>query len=326
MPKLDLPKFSGDLLEWKTFHDRFVASVHSKQISECLKFEYLSASLLGEAAECIRNIPITDANYLLAWDLLKKRFQNNRKNATLHVKRLLKQPAVGSNVGEGLRRLVYCTNECIRALRVLGLPVDTWDFMVCTVVEEKLDSNTKRQWELTFDDDRFPVLDAFLNFLEKHARSFDDDLPSQPVNKAANQPKRNKQSLDSNVCNLCKDTHPTFTCPQLSKGTYAEKQELLKRARLCFNCLLPGYSAGDCPSGTCKKCNGKHNTVLHDDSRSVVAAAKDQSANLIAAADDVDGDDSRTLLKTAVVNVQNVHGNFTMVRSLLDSGSHKSHK
>ena len=95
LPKLDLPKFLGDLQEWKTFHDRFVASVHSKDINASLKFEYLSACLSGEAAEYIRNIPLTDATYHDAWELLKKRFQNNRKIATLHVKRLVDQPVAG---------------------------------------------------------------------------------------------------------------------------------------------------------------------------------------------------------------------------------------
>ena len=270
LPKLDLPKFSGDLLEWTTFHDRFVASVHSKDISPCLKFEYLSASVVGEAAEAIRNIPLTDENYNDAWELLKKRFQNNRKIATLHVNRLMDQPAVGSDVGDGLRKLVYCTNECVRALRVLDLPVDTWNFIICNAIEKKLDSNTKRQWELTFEEDRYPELANLLAFIEKHARSFEDNSTSQSLK--LQQQNRNSAPTDSSHCQLCKEIHPTFRCPKLMNANHNERQELVRNARLCFNCLVPGHSSQDCRGKTCKICHERHNTVLHGDSSKPLAA------------------------------------------------------
>ena len=145
LPKLELPRFSGDTLEWPSFYDRFVAAVHAKDINPCLKFEYLASCLVGEAAHAVMNIPITEANYEAAWDLLKKRYHNNRKIATMHLDRLLSVPAIGHDIGQDLRKLVDTTNECMRALRALELPTDGWDFMICNILEQKLDSQTKRQ-------------------------------------------------------------------------------------------------------------------------------------------------------------------------------------
>lgn len=37
----------------------------------------------------------------------------------------------------------------------------------------------------------------------------------------------------------------------------------LKSAGLCFKCLKPGDITTQCQFGNCRKCNGKHNTLLH---------------------------------------------------------------
>ena len=54
LPRLDLPTFSGNALEWQPFWDGFDAAVHSNPaISEVQKLNYLRSLLRGEASQVV---------------------------------------------------------------------------------------------------------------------------------------------------------------------------------------------------------------------------------------------------------------------------------
>ena len=54
LPLLQLPKFSGNVLEWSAFYDAFVASVDShNRLSNVQKFTHLRSCLYGRAYKCI---------------------------------------------------------------------------------------------------------------------------------------------------------------------------------------------------------------------------------------------------------------------------------
>lgn len=51
---LEIPKFSGDYMEWSSYHDVFTSLVHnSRLIDDVQKFFYLRSSLSGEAENCV---------------------------------------------------------------------------------------------------------------------------------------------------------------------------------------------------------------------------------------------------------------------------------
>lgn len=54
LPKLELPRFSGELTEWQAFWDRFVALVDESDIPVISKFCYLQSLLDGEAKSVIQ--------------------------------------------------------------------------------------------------------------------------------------------------------------------------------------------------------------------------------------------------------------------------------
>lgn len=64
LPKLALPKFSGDQLAWEGFRDLFRSLVHDvSELPGVQKLQYLKSCLSGEAAELVANTPLTDAAY-----------------------------------------------------------------------------------------------------------------------------------------------------------------------------------------------------------------------------------------------------------------------
>ena len=64
LPKLTLPTFEGDPLEWQTFWDSFDSAVHSNNVlSDVQRLNYLHTHLGGEASRAIAGFPLTSANY-----------------------------------------------------------------------------------------------------------------------------------------------------------------------------------------------------------------------------------------------------------------------
>lgn len=86
LPQLDLPCFSGDLLEWAHFWGLFKTLVHGNpNLTNLEKFSYLASRLSGEALGTIRHLTITDENYVAAFQTLEARYVDKRKLAAHYV-------------------------------------------------------------------------------------------------------------------------------------------------------------------------------------------------------------------------------------------------
>lgn len=329
LPKLETPRFSGNLHEWISFRDRFTAAIHSKP--ECVlsgseKLEYLKSSLEGEAAEVIRSIQVTDGNYLIAWDLLVKRYENNREISRAHLDRLMGQEAVKAECGISLRALVDRTRECMRSLEVLKVPVKTWDIIVCHIIGKKLDGGTRQQWELTFVDGSFPSLNEMLEFLERRARAMTAAGSIATIQQQNNQhDKKGKAWTSSSSCHLgtkggcelCGEVHRVVECNKLLEAGPAERRDLILKAGLCFTCLLPGHISRRCNAGGCSLCNKRHHVLLHlDDEEMAEQVTNNHMCN--------SNRHHSVLLPTAVIQVEDGSGEFQPVRALLDGGSQAS--
>ena len=79
LSKLEIKKFSGEPAAWMTFIDSFEATVYRwTNLSDVEKFNYLFY-LQKDTLHTISDIPITNANYKKALELLRNRFGNPQK-------------------------------------------------------------------------------------------------------------------------------------------------------------------------------------------------------------------------------------------------------
>jgi hypothetical protein len=86
LPKLDLKKFNGDLSKWQAFWDTYEASIHNNQtLAPIDKFNYLISLLQGPASDAIAGLPITNANYIGAIEILQRRFGNKQQIIDRHM-------------------------------------------------------------------------------------------------------------------------------------------------------------------------------------------------------------------------------------------------
>ena len=74
LPKLELPTFNGNVLDWPDFWERFSTSVDQQQLPDVAKFNYLKSRLNGSAAQVIDGMVVTGANYGSAVRILKEKF------------------------------------------------------------------------------------------------------------------------------------------------------------------------------------------------------------------------------------------------------------
>ncbi|CAI6372002.1 unnamed protein product [Macrosiphum euphorbiae] len=63
LPKIQLPIFDFDLIQWRSYRDTFSSLVHeSPNLPQVDKFHYLISSVTGSAASCVHGLPITVAS------------------------------------------------------------------------------------------------------------------------------------------------------------------------------------------------------------------------------------------------------------------------
>ncbi|XP_063442050.1 uncharacterized protein LOC134722364 [Mytilus trossulus] len=81
LPKLNLPTFGGNLLEWSAFWDSYNNSVHENpSLSDVQRFNYLKSQLYGEASQCISGMQMTNTNYIQAIQILHEIWPTTQKS------------------------------------------------------------------------------------------------------------------------------------------------------------------------------------------------------------------------------------------------------
>lgn len=169
LPPIGLPHFSGKYSDtyWTSFKDLFISLVdRHEDLTDVERLYYLKTSLSGEAANAIKNIPVTKDNYERAWARFISHYDNKRIFIHSCLDRLFQLSAVKSESPQALKQLRDGTLEAIETLEVFGRPVKQMDDLLCYLTVQRLDSRTRRDWELTLGDSSTPVtwqqLDSFL--------------------------------------------------------------------------------------------------------------------------------------------------------------------
>lgn len=64
LPKIAIPKFSGNYEDWYPFYNTFDSMIHANaRLTNIQRFHYLISSLEGDAAHVIKSLEITPDNY-----------------------------------------------------------------------------------------------------------------------------------------------------------------------------------------------------------------------------------------------------------------------
>ncbi|UYV61031.1 hypothetical protein LAZ67_1003189, partial [Cordylochernes scorpioides] len=268
LPKLELPFFDGKLENWISFSNVFKTTIiDNSQLTNIVKLQYLKTCLKGKALVLVNHIPITENNFVLAWDLLEKRYDNKRDLIFNLIQRIIDLPKLTIESSTQLLFLVDNSYEIIRSLETLGYKLDELsDIIIGKILSDKLDKTTKRSWNMTVDNNHIPTCSELLKFIENYAKALNTSETEKGLPLIKRSMKLQVHNLTKANCFLCQQEHGIYLCPTFLDMEPIERRKKVKQLKLCFNCLRNNHSVNQCRSEfKCRKCQGKHNTLIHID-------------------------------------------------------------
>ncbi|XP_076659997.1 uncharacterized protein LOC143363272 [Halictus rubicundus] len=329
LPTLHLPKFSGSYETWPGFCDTFKSAVHENpRFRDAQKLMYLRSCLTGKAAEKVESLETTAANYKVAWDILEKSYNNPTAIVNSRVKSFFELPLVNRAQPNSLRELLDKANKHYRALEALDKPF--LEAFPIYAITSKLDEQTRLKWKERTQGKTSPTVNELLEFLHNRCQLLEETQPEtgrkpyQSVQRAPHNPyNHSKSSLAypssvafNCICNICKGSHYTQYCPKLVSMNVDQRIELIRKSGLCHNCLRSNHATKNCKATACKKCKGKHHTMIHIDNQESNQLSPSPTTTLSTI-----NSPSEVLLSTALIHIADENGTLHTCRILLDSGS-----
>lgn len=287
LPKLNLKTFDGTLSDWTSFINLFNSSIHNNcALSNVEKFQYLLGVVRQEPLNLIKSLAISDANYTIAYDILIKRYQNNRKLIGLHLNHILEMPTMTSYSVNALRLFLNSFTENTQALTALGCNITKDNPLLVLLILKRLDKATRTRFENQRGDQaELPTVNEIISFLEsyighaedatlnyediKPATSKTDKSKPQPVKYVSDKRKYallvNNSTDKSNQCHYCNDgSHFLYHCKKFQLINPQERYNFVHAKNLCINCLSQLHTTKKCQSRhTCFKCGKNHHSLLH---------------------------------------------------------------
>ena len=218
-------------------------------------------------------ITITDANYGEARTMLQERYENRRAIVREHISSIVTASTATKEAGS-FRNLMQTADEHRRALEALGLNMDEMDIYTVYHAVEKMDAESRREWELEHPGTDLLKYEDLHKFLITRCRALEAAHGSkQSTNRGIefgqtqSDGKRNHSLsvTQTNNCPQCKQAHGLFACDEFKKKTVDNRRKFVRDEGLCFNCLRSGHTAKDCSSmKKCKLCNKSQHDVAYE--------------------------------------------------------------
>ncbi|XP_065894502.1 uncharacterized protein [Dysidea avara] len=353
LPRLDLPTFSGNALEWQTFWDGFEAAVHNNSaISGVQKLNYLRSLLRGEASQVVAGFALTSDNYEHSLVLLKDRYGSSHKLIAAQMQAFINLPSP-SNTLSGLQQFHDTVERHRRSLSTLGKSADSYEDILVPVILNKLLPMTRKNVAREHDTDEWNLTDL-QQAIKKEVRVFEAELMtghsphgSHPTaafyagaGKTTNKGTGRSSTPSQRTCVFCKGSHSPMDCQTLA-STQARKEFVTEKS-LCFNCLGK-HKVSACTSRyRCRKCHRKHHTSLCVEASpkkqetsepnpvitETILATTEASLSTIVSQSTTTAlfhlaGNTTCLLKTAVANISS-RGTYVQSNILFDEGSQRS--
>ena len=274
LPKLTLPLFNGDILQWQTFWDSFESSIHlNMNLTDVQKFNYLKSQLEGSAASTIEGFALTNANYGTAIELLRERFGQIHKITNAYMQAFLQIPTP-NNTLPSLRNYYDRLETYIHGLESLGEFQDSYGKLLVPIILNKLPQDIRRNLACENGSDNW-LLGELRSAIRKEITILEASKPTENFHgitasfltgtkekshtHAQHKPRYSNQT-DIKLCVYCDEPHKPVICTKLK--TSEDRTELVKKKRLCFNCLGKHQVSKCSSSKRCLKCNRKHHTSI----------------------------------------------------------------
>lgn len=296
LPKFDLGKFDGSPLAWPSWIGRFKSIVHDQPfLNDSQRLVYLQNTVIGAAESEIQFLGEDGANYILALRMLKARFADSGKIVRAAITALKDTPSPRPQDHAGLTRLYQALRSTVATLHRQRFLADLLSETNLNIAVQKLPGFLQSKWAMEvqkhenqgrptlFDLDRWlsehvrarqhlvyeepakylppnrrkpPKQDPPMSFSTLHIKGDPHPKVEEPTNKETKSP----------PCPCCNQAHPLYRCNEFKGKSVPERYEVVKRFKLCFNCLKQGHQVNECSNKThCQvtNCKRHHHSLLH---------------------------------------------------------------
>ena len=359
LPKLTIPTFSGNVLEWQSFWDCFETAVHNNPgLSNVQKLNYLRTQLQEGALRVIAGLPLTNASYTHSLTLLCERYGQPHKLISAHMKALIELPGP-SNTLSSLQGFYDAIEAHTRSLASLGKPIDEYGAMLATSILGKLSVETRRNLARAHGSDESTITDLQRAILDEiriletgignNRQAPQTATASFFTNTEKHTPSQTRASVQrppATCCVYCQGSHAPVNCDTVKEAL--QRLDIVKHRKLCFNCL-GNHKVSQCKSkGRFRRCNRRHHTSLCTGAgNSVTRNGPNATMETRNASNETSGSGQQTsttttlttfssnrstvfphtnrvcLLKTAVATISSTHSE-TETNILFDEGSQRS--
>jgi hypothetical protein len=345
LPTIEIPKFGGQITEFKHFHDTFSSLIINNQaLDDVQKFHYLLSSVTNEAHQLIQNLPVTQQNFRVAWSLLCDRYNNERLIAAAHVKSLLSLPVINKESATDLRALINQFQSNLNAIKALDFSIPLHEVLLSQILIQHVDEVTRKQWEMKAVSQGVTELEAIIKFLEGKCQALElihaSQHPRNNNSSGVSRQTKHAYVATHSSCVLCTGSHPLHRCKQFKKASSQQRLNLVKQNQLCFNCLGNSHRTAQCQvEWSCRFCSRKHNSLLPCESKPAQKNSRNDCSNerqpqptrteqnnnsqsgVTVCHTSKGKPSSQIMLATAIVHVRDKYGQLVKCRALLDSAS-----
>ncbi|XP_003382269.1 Pao retrotransposon peptidase family protein [Trichinella spiralis] len=253
-----LPKFDGNILEFKSFWAQFEVSIDRREdLGAITKFLHLRSCLSGAALKAIEGITVCAENYPEVVQTLHNRFHRVPEVVESHVLKVVSLKECSDDGAADLTRLLDDLNRHFLELRALGKDVDanlSGFHALLPIIKKKLPPDTLEAWrafvqELTNEKITSSV---FLSFLLNQSQ-IKGSARKMPARKPERRAEQGERFMTATIqvdpvgnCVVCCGIYPVESCPRFVELSGPELWQCVRKHGLCFGCLRKGHRRGSC--------------------------------------------------------------------------------
>lgn len=254
LPRIQLPKFHGQIEHWPEFIALFDALVHlNATMPDAQKFHFLRSSLTGEALSVIASLELTASNYALAYKALQQRYQNHRRLANMYLSQVLNFPKFSTASVDHLKRFVSIHQNAIHALKALPID-DLADFLLFSLTFHNLDTDSRQRFEQQVSPEEFPSLAKLLQFSTQLLRVLESTTVQSPASKPHSPSRSTSSSHQSSFARSqshasrspSRTPHSREYSPRPVYSTVKSANSSTSSPFVCEYCNVPGHSIRQC--------------------------------------------------------------------------------
>lgn len=141
---------------------------------------------------------------------MSKRYENKTIVVNFHLKAITNFSVISKL---NLKDFLVTLQQSLDSLKVIDLPVDSWDTLLVFLISQKLDNSLRAAWEINRKENTIATLSELLEFLSLWRTAFELLNDKQSFDKFSVKTSHLSSQPLNVSCILCQNQHALHKCP-----------------------------------------------------------------------------------------------------------------